>query len=305
MGANILLESGTNELEILEFKIAGNSYGINVAKVREILGYIPATPIPNSNECIEGIIMPRNEVLTIINLSAYLHLNKGKYPDNSLYIVTNFNKLNVAFHVDSVVGIKRMSWEEIILPDENFNNGAMDIATGVIKYDNRIVIVLDFEKIMADIAPDTAVSKLEIPDRIKDEVAEMRGQIGVYIAEDSLLLRNLIKECLNKAGYTKMEVFSDGKQLWDKLCEDKENGTVDDNVNCVITDIEMPVMDGHRLVKLIKDDIELKKLPTIIFSSLINDEMKRKGAKLGADFQISKPEIGQLVDGMDMLLGID
>jgi two-component system chemotaxis response regulator CheV len=158
---------------------------------------------------------------------------------------------------------------------------------------------------MADIAPDTAVSKLEIPDRIKDAVAEMRGEIGVYIAEDSLLLRNLIKECLNKAGYTRMEVFSDGKQLWDKLCEDKENGTVDDNVNCVITDIEMPVMDGHRLVKLIKDDNELKKLPTIIFSSLINDEMKRKGAKLGADFQISKPEIGQLVDGMDMLLGID
>lgn len=114
METNILLENGTNELEVLEFTVGNNNYGINVAKVKEILTSQPVTPIPNANPSIEGIFMPRDMMITVINLARVL-----SYPDSEdftkdMFIVTNFNTLNVAFHVHKVVGIHRVSWADII-----------------------------------------------------------------------------------------------------------------------------------------------------------------------------------------------
>lgn len=105
-----------------------------------------------------------------------------------------------------------------------------------------------------------------------------------------------------KAGYEKLIVTCNGQEAWDKIQEFEKAGTLDENVHCVITDIEMPQMDGHRLTKLIKSDDKLKHLPVIIFSSLVNEEMRRKGESLGADAQLTKPEIGSLVDAIDELL---
>ena len=93
-----------------------------------------------------------------------------------------------------------------------------------------------------------------------------------------------------------------GQEAWDKLTEFKKKGTVRQDVHCIITDIEMPLMDGHRLTKLCKSDDEIKKIPLIIFSSLVNDEMRRKGEQLGADAQLTKPEIGMLVEAIDNLI---
>ena len=107
---------------------------------------------------------------------------------------------------------------------------------------------------------------------------------------------------LKKAGYEKLIVTCNGQEAWDKIQEFEKAGTLDENVHCVITDIEMPQMDGHRLTKLIKSDDKLKHLPVIIFSSLVNEEMRRKGESLGADAQLTKPEIGSLVDAIDELL---
>ena len=105
MDTNILLESGTNELEILEFKVGPNYYGINVAKIREILSYQPVTPIPNSHPYVEGIFMPRDVMISVINLRTCLG-----YPDDpdiqGLFFITNFNNLNTAFHVDEVLGMQ-------------------------------------------------------------------------------------------------------------------------------------------------------------------------------------------------------
>lgn len=108
MDTNILLESGTNELEVLEFTLGNNHYGINVAKIREILTYQPVTPVPNSHPSIEGIFMPRDTMISVVNLKRCLGM-----PDDAktegLFIITNFNKLNIAFHVDAVLGIHRVS----------------------------------------------------------------------------------------------------------------------------------------------------------------------------------------------------
>ena len=297
MDTNILLESGTNELEVLEFALGSNYYGINVAKIKEILTYQPITPVPNSHPSVEGIFMPRDTMITIVNLKKCLGM-----PDNSendgLFIITNFNKLNIAFHVDAVLGIHRVSWESIIKPDSTINSETNSASTGVIKMGEKLIIILDFEKIVSDISPETGLKVSDI-----DNMAEReRCDSPILIAEDSPLLSRLITDCLKKAGYTNLIVTMNGQEAWDKLTELKNAGNVREKVHCIITDIEMPLMDGHRLTKLVKTDDVMKKIPLIIFSSLVNEEMRIKGAKLGADAQLTKPEIGNLVAAIDELI---
>ena len=297
METGILLESGTNELEILEFRIGANYYGINVAKVREILPYKEPTPIPNAHPCIEGIFMPRDEIITIVDLARYLNMpasDGGK----DMYIVTNFNKLNIGFHVHSVMGISRVSWSEISKPDATLNGHGNGIATGIIKLQGKLIVILDFEKIISDISPETGLKVSEI-----DQLGpRQRNTAPILIAEDSALLGKLISESLTKAGYTNLTMTMNGQEAWDKLNEYKEAGTLEQKVRLVITDIEMPQMDGHRLTKLVKDSSAFAHIPVVIFSSLVNEEMRRKGEALGADAQLSKPEIGHLVEAIDEIL---
>lgn len=297
MDTNILLESGTNELEVLEFTLGSNHYGINVAKIREILTYHPITPVPNSHPSIEGIFMPRDTMISVVNLKRCLGMPEDM-ENKGLFIITNFNKLNIAFHVDEVLGIHRVSWESIIKPDSTINTEENSASTGIIKMENKLIIILDFEKIVTDISPETGLKVSDVENMEERE----RSDSPILLAEDSPLLSKLITDCLRKAGYTKLIVTMNGQEAWDKLCEFKKQGNVYDKVHCIITDIEMPLMDGHRLTKLSKSDDVLKKIPLIIFSSLINDEIRRKGEQLGADAQLTKPEIGNLVSAIDELI---
>ncbi len=151
---------------------------------------------------------------------------------------------------------------------------------------------------MTDINPETGLKVTEI-----DELGERgRYEIPILIAEDSPLLNKLIVDCLHKAGYSNLIHTENGQQAYEVIRDCKEEGTLREHVQCIITDIEMPLMDGHRLTKLIKEDDATKDIPVIIFSSLVNDEMKRKGEALGADAQLSKPEIGNLVRVVDKLV---
>ena len=298
MDNNILLESGTNELEVLEFVIRGNHYGINVEKVREILTYQEVTPIPNSHPCIEGIFMPREDIITVIDLFAALGFdNENK--KNNFFIVTNFNNLNIAFDVESVIGINRVSWTDVVKPDASVSGPGSGIATGIIKKENNLLIILDFERIVEEICPETSLKVSQVEALGERE----RNEIPILVVEDSLMLCQLIKDSLTMAGYNKLTIKNNGQEAWDFLTELKKKNGVDYGVKCVITDIEMPQMDGHHLIKLIRETEGLKHLPIVIFSSLINDDMKRKGDLLGANEQISKPEIGTLVSVLDHLIG--
>lgn len=298
MDTNILLESGTNELEVLEFTIAGNHYGINVAKVREILSMTTITPVPNSHPCIEGIFMPRDIIITVINLAKALGFPDKPERKNNMLIVTNFNNLNIAFDVEQVLGIHRVSWTDIVKPDATVNAPGAGIATGIIKKLESLIIVLDFERIVEEICPETSLKVSQLAQLGERE----RNNIPITIAEDSPMLQKLVSDALTQAGYTNLHIYANGQEAWDSLLELKKNNGVDYGVKCVITDIEMPQMDGHRLIRLIRNDEALKHLPIIVFSSLINEDMKRKGEKLGADAQISKPEIAQLVSCIDNLI---
>ena len=296
MDTNILLESGTNELEVLEFTLGDNHYGINVAKIREILQYMPVTPVPNTHPSVEGIFMPRDTMITVINLKNSLNLPQTD--EKGLFIITNFNKLNVAFHVDQVIGRHRVSWENIIKPDETLTGEHGSTATCVIKMDDRLIVILDFEAIVASISPQTGLRVNDI-----DEMeARDRSDATILIAEDSALLSKLITECLKKSGYTNLIVEENGQEAWDVIKAMQAKGDITKHLDCIITDIEMPLMDGHRLTKLVKSDSELRDIPVIIFSSLVNEEMRKKGEQLGADAQLTKPEIGKLVEAIDKLL---
>lgn len=298
MESGILLESGTNELEILEFEVGGNTYGINVAKIREILPYQKPTLVPNAHPSVEGIFMPRDTIITIVNLAKSLNISIPSDYENDMFIVTNFNNLHVGFHVNRVLGIHRVSWSDISKPDATLNQAGKGVATGIIKLKEKLIIILDFEKIVADISPETSLKMSDI----EHLETRKRNEIPILIAEDSPLLSTLIRDCLVKAGYTNITITMNGLEAWNMLNEYKATKTIKQNVACVITDIEMPQMDGHRLTKLIKDDNQFNHIPVVIFSSLVNDEMRKKGAALGADAQLSKPEIGSLVNAMDLLL---
>ena len=240
--------------------------------------------------------MPRDVMITVINLKKCLGMEDDG--QEGLFIITNFNKLDVAFHVDQVVGIHRVSWNEIIKPDSTISGEDGSVATGVIKMDGKLVVILDFEAIVSSISPETGLRVNDL-----EQIGERgRSDEPILIAEDSQLLSSLITDCLKKAGYEKLIVTYNGQEAWDKIQEFAKEGTLDENVHCVITDIEMPQMDGHRLTKLIKSDDKLKHIPVIIFSSLVNEEMRKKGESLGADAQLTKPEIGSLVDAIDELL---
>ena len=296
MDTKILLENGTNELEVLEFELDGNAYGINVAKIKEIIPYQKVTPVPNSHPSIEGIFMPRDTMITAIDLKNCLQ--RGVSEEGGLFIITNFNMLDIAFHVDAVKGIHRISWEQIIKPGAAVSTSEDSISTGIVKLDNRLVIILDFEKIVSDINPETGLKISEIDDM----GVRQRSNVPILIAEDSVLLNKLIVDSLKKAGYDNLIHTQNGQEAYDVIQACKADGTLKDHVQCVITDIEMPLMDGHRLTKLIKSDDETKDIPVVIFSSLVNDEMKRKGEALGADAQLSKPEIANLVRIIDDLV---
>lgn len=295
----ILLESGTNELEIMEFTVGGELYGINVAKIREILRMAPIKPMQKSHPNVEGIFKPRDKVLTVINLAGYLGLPPSASPERDLFMVTNFNHQDFAFHVHTVVGIDRISWAQMKKPDAVIYGGKEGISTAIAEYEGRLITILDFEAIVADISPESGIQISEV------EHLSQRERTGkpILIAEDSMMLSKMIIECLHRAGYTNTVKTANGEEAWKYLSEVKASGEdAAEHVACIISDIEMPRMDGHYLTKLVKSDAELKKIPLVLFSSLISPEMRVKGEHLGADEQISKPEIAKLVGAIDRLV---
>lgn len=298
MNSNILLESGTGELEILEFVIANRHYAINVIKVKEVLDVKNEnlTKLPEVHPAIAGLILNRGEILTLIDLRYVLEKQSGAN-NLSKVIVCEFNKVKVAFSIDDIIMVQRIKWEDIRKPDDISTNS---LIIGNIVMKDKIILMLDFEKIVTDISPSTGISE----ERIVNVTYKDRSNHKLVLADDSPLIRKLLKDTLTKAGFNNLRIFDDGKQALNylnDLVEKKGENFVED-VDLVITDIEMPQMDGHTLTRKIKEDRILSNIPVVIFSSLITGDLRHKGESVGANGQLSKPEVGQLVDLIDELL---
>lgn len=294
----ILLESGTNEIEIMEFTIYDELYGINVAKVKEIMMSDRVKPMPHAHPAVEGIFKPRDTMLTVVDLPFYLSGRPTETGQKDLFVITNFNKMNIAFRVQTVVGIQRISWNDIQKPDKTLSRGSEGIATGIAQCRGQLVTILDFEKIVAEIAPETGIQLEEI----EALGARQKNNSRIICVEDSVLLTKMVEQALRQAGYENLIQFNNGAEAWNYLSSIRDSEDLLERASLIITDIEMPKMDGHRLTKLVKSDEKLKQIPLIIFSSLISPEMEVKGREIGADEQLSKPEIGHLVTVMDELL---
>lgn len=303
MDTNILLESGTNELELLEFEVGNSCYGINISKVVEIMINQEVTPVPNAPEEVEGVFIPRDKLISVVDLHKVLNTQCTK-TDKDIFIICEFNQMQVAFHVSKVKGIQRISWSDISDPPSianGSNSEAAGLSTGVAKVNGRIIIILDFEKIVSKLnrsagLDTTGIDRLTRPDAVV-------GNKRIVVADDSKFLNKMITDSLEHIGFYNIQSFTNGQDAWDYVQSYRDSGDkITDDIAAVISDIEMPKMDGHRLTKLIKDDAVLKNIPVILFSSLINEQMIAKGKSVGADAQFSKPQIKDLINYLVNLL---
>ncbi len=304
---NILLESGTNELELVEFYIDEENpdggepyrgyYGVNVAKVLEIIRMPSVTKMPGrSNPAVLGTFNLRSKVIPLVDLSRWLN-KRIKASDEAKVIVSEFNRTTSAFMVSGVTRIHRISWQEVEPPGSHITSFSNDSVTGVVRFQDRILLILDMEKVLGDLNPNLAM-RLE-PGQLSAE-RPAKDCLKALIADDSASIRRMIATMLEKSGFQVTQT-TNGREAWDLLAAHKTHAAEEqrplyDYVDVVVSDIEMPVMDGHNLTKRIKEDPVLKDLPVILFSSLITDRLRHKGDAVGADGQVSKPDITVLTN---------
>ncbi len=297
---NILLESGTNELEIIEFYIEEQLpdggvycgyYGMNVAKVLEIIRMPVITNVPSKHdEAVLGTFNLRGRVLPLVDLSIWLGKNMVSSEAHKV-IVSEFSGVVTAFLVSGVTRIHRMSWNQVEAPGQHVHAYSRESITGVVRIDGRILFILDMEKIVASMDPTHDMAKI-LAERNPVEDAT---QFHILIADDSSALRNMIRSTLEAAGYN-VTATASGQEAWNFLEKtrheaDAQGKKITDIVHLLISDIEMPEMDGHTLTRKIRETTALAPLPVVLFSSLITDALRHKGIAVGADDQVSKPDL--------------
>ena len=292
----ILLESGTGELEILHFTVQGEHYAINVVKVKEILNIDNISKVPNAHPAVPGISLIRGDVITVIDMRMVLENIKNDEVEKSMTLVCEFNNMKVAFAIDEVLGISRITWNQILKPSDITSS---TLVIGNINLNDKILMLLDFEKIVMDISPQTGITQ----ERMATVESKDRSGINLVLADDSPMIRQVLKDTLSSAGFHNMKFYDDGEQAYRYIngLGEAFGDNFTDEIDVLITDIEMPKLDGHTITRRIKEDKVLKKLPIIIFSSLITGDLRHKGESVGADAQLSKPEVGQLVELIDAI----
>lgn len=305
MGQDYLRDKSATALEVIEFyldeelndgSIYRSYYGMNVAKVLEIIR-LPKTivGVPGKrHEAAIGTFNLRDRVMPLVDLGVWLD---KKVPDdgNRKVIVSEFSGIVTAFVVSGVMRIHRMSWAQVEPPGKYLQQFSNDSITGVVRFDERIVFLLDMEHIISTLNPSLSLENTAM--KLGGDPQTGAGR-KILISDDSPTIRKTISAVLTNTGYDVIQTTCGLEawvmlNRWKKECED--NGAkMKDFVDLIISDIEMPEMDGHELTRRIKADPVLQKLPVVLFSSLISDVVKDAGIKAGADAQVSKPEIPQL-----------
>ena len=269
-------------------------FGVNVAKVLEVIESPALTPsIAASHPSFMGTIPLREKILPVLDLSVWLGL-KRKKTAHEVILVTEFHDSITGFLVSGVTQIYRVPWSNVEAPNRYLSMQKSNCITGMVKIEDHFVLMLDFESIIAELDPTYNIMFTDEHEVVEEGAPVYRA----IVAEDSSYMRKAMNSVLSKANF-EMEMTINGEDAWHKITEIKnralgEGKHFNDFVDVIITDIEMPKMDGYSLVSLIKEDHDLKDTPVILFSSIVSKEVRHKGEKVGADDQISKPEIGML-----------
>ncbi|EHU8075585.1 chemotaxis protein CheV [Vibrio cholerae] len=314
--STILTESGTNELEIIEFHLEkvlpdGRTktcyYGINVAKVREVIRVPETTDYPNAQPHMIGVFSSREILTPLVDLAGWLGVPTSTDISKKYVIVTDFNRMTNGFLIDSISRIHRISWNDVESPSQFLEAGEQDCVVAVVRQDKKLIMILDFEKIISDINPELSMEKYDVTvDRkvdLNQRMVTKRNAKTIMVVDDSAFIRSLIQDTLSSAGYN-IIACKDGGEAHEKLMELKqaakeENVPVSELIDAVVTDVEMPRMDGMHLIKRLREDDSYATMPIVMFSSLMSDDNRSKALALGANDTLTKPEIGKMVAMMD------
>jgi two-component system chemotaxis response regulator CheV len=311
----ILLESGTNEMEIIEFHVGSQPFGINVQKLKEIISFDESvlTAIPESGPAMLGTLLLRGASIPLIDLKMHLKQRNPVEQVEDAYpvvLVCEFNHRTNGFKVDGVNRIHRISWSDVE-PLAPFITQYKPRFTGSIHIEDREILILDLEHIIGEFDPESVLGE---PDEIEvtqenQGISDQRQRAKILMAEDSSIIRAGIEKVLRGAGFYGLEVFVDGDACYQrvlqlKLQADEAGDDIQQHLNLLISDIEMPKMDGLTLCRKVKEELGYKHVPVLLFSSLINPPMEVKCDSVGADGYAAKPEIVKLITMMDSFLGV-
>lgn len=299
--AEILLETGTNELEILELfleeespdggKSTPNYFGMNVAKVMQVIES-PRLKAPESasHPAFLGVIGLRNMIVPVLSLSKLLGMEM-RTRNHEVVIITEFSNAVTGFLVSGVTDIFRVGWAQVEPPEGFLGRMVTGSVVGTVDMGDHFIQLLDLESILAEVDPDS----MQLP---LDKVVRAKKQYRALVADDSATIRLMLEKMLIAANFS-LRIVNNGVEALKVLNEHKEKAAssgkrLNEFVDVLIADIEMPLMDGFSLTKLVKEDSQLAQLPVILYSSLITDELRHKGDAVGADAQLSKPEMVEL-----------
>ncbi|EHZ2647447.1 chemotaxis protein CheV [Vibrio parahaemolyticus] len=287
---------GQNRLELLTFRLMGRQrYGINVFKVKEVLQCPKLTSMPNLHPLVKGIAHIRGHTVSVIDLSLAIGGRPTTDIDKCFVVIAEFNRTIQAFLVSSVERIINMHWEAILPPPDGA--GKAHYLTAVTNIDNELVEILDVEKILAEIAPVDETMDSTIGEEIAQ--AEQGKPIvrRILIADDSTVARKQVERAITSIGFEVVSV-KDGKEAYNKLLEMAQEGSIYDQISLVISDIEMPEMDGYTLTAEIRRNADLKDLYVILHSSLSGVFNQAMVERVGANTFIAKfnpDELGNAV----------
>jgi len=275
---------GQNRLELLLFRLEGKQlYGINVFKVKEVLQCPKLTLMPKSSPIVRGVANIRGGTIPILDLS--MATGAAPLPNiaNSFVIITEYNTKIQGFLVHSVERIVNMNWEDIHPPPKG--TGRDHYLTAVTRIDNQLVEIIDVEKILAEVAP---VSENISAGVVTEEVAHKALSLRVLTVDDSSVARKQVTRCLQTVG-VEVTALNDGRQALEFLRKLVDDGKKpEEEFLMMISDIEMPEMDGYTLTAEIRNDPRMQKLHIILHTSLSGVFNQAMVKKVGADDFLAK-----------------
>lgn len=282
---------GENRLELLLFRLGdGELYGINVFKVREVIRCPELTTVHSSHRVVRGITNVRGRTISIMDLSLAINGPAIKQAEDSYTIITEFNRSIQGFMVNEVERIVNMNWEDIRLPPEGTEENSY--INAVTRIDGKLVQLIDVEMVLTEVVGEPEMVSSSISDAVTTEEGQVRH---VMVVDDSVVARTQITTALEQV-QVECTVMNDGKQALEKLREWAKEGTpITDRVSIVISDIEMPEMDGYTLTSEIRRDPKLKDLYVILHSSLSGMFNEAMIKKVRADRFVPKFSANELV----------
>lgn len=275
---------GQNRLELLLFRLVGpQRFGINVFKVREVMPCPRLTSLPKQDKYIKGVAHIRGQTISVIDLSKATGGPEIIPDENSFVVIAEYNRSVQGFLVAAVERIVTLSWKDVMPPPEGA--GKSSYLTAVTEIDKQMVSILDVEKILNEISP---ISTELSDDVIDNSVGESIGERVIMIADDSTVARNQVKRALEPLGLN-MVLAKNGQDALDQLKVMAEGcNCITEKVALLISDIEMPEMDGYTLTAEIKSNEQLRKMPVILHTSLSGVFNNAMVEKVGAEDFIPK-----------------